>query len=247
MCVSARLLLTGLVVVCALLVQDAHAQGTLLSLPEFELCRDRFKQWKFNGKWYHFSWDREAWDLNGGQGRIQPATSGQKVNWLEARNACRKRCMDAVSMESEQEDLMVTKFIENRNVTYIWTSGRLCDFEGCAERADLQPVNEKGWFWSAVNRKISPTNAPTPGWSRNPQPWSRTGHHKRPQPDNAEFGINKTPESCLGVLNNLYQDGIKWHDIACYHKKPYICEDNEALLNFIKGTNRDRIQDPNNF
>merc|ERR1712136_454517 len=147
---SAQLSLVGLVV-CAVLLKEAHAQGTLLSLPEFELCRDRFKQWKFNGKWYHFSWDREAWALKGGNGRrIKPATNGTKVNWLEARNECRKRCMDAISMETEQGDLMVTKFIENRNVTYIWTSGRLCDFEGCAERLDLQPVNIKGWFWSAV-------------------------------------------------------------------------------------------------
>ena len=23
-------------------------------------------------------------------------------------------------------------------------------------------------------------------------------------------------EACLAVLNNKYQDGIKWHDVACY-------------------------------
>ncbi|XP_047471523.1 E-selectin-like [Penaeus chinensis] len=31
-------------------------------------------------------------------------------------------------------------------------------------------------------------------------------------------------EHCLGVLNNVYDDGVKWHDIACNHDKAIICE-----------------------
>ncbi|XP_071536177.1 uncharacterized protein [Panulirus ornatus] len=42
----------------------------------------------------------------------------------------------------------------------------------------------------------------------------------RPQPDNSEKG----GEHCLAVLNNFYKDGIKWHDVACYHEKPIVCE-----------------------
>jgi len=231
-------------VLCAISAQQGSAQqtsGTLLSLPIYEKCRDRYKQWQFAGKWYHFSWDNEAREISlqsGGDGNIQPQTTGKKVNWLEARNDCRTRCMDAVSMETASEDQMVQKFIKDRNVTYIWTSGRLCDFDGCAARTDLHPVNLNGWFWSATNQKISPTNKQPPGWSF--MPWSQTGHTKAPQPDNAEFDINQTAESCLGVLNNLYQDGIKWHDIACYHPKPFICEDNQALLDYIKGTNKEQ-------
>ena len=34
------------------------------------------------------------------------------------------------------------------NVPYFWTSGRLCDFDGC-DRPDLFPKNINGWFWSA--------------------------------------------------------------------------------------------------
>lgn len=63
-----------------------------------------------------------------------------------------------------------------------------------------------------------------------------------PQPDNAEFKINKTPESCLGVLNNIYEDGVTWHDIACYHEKPVLCEDSDSLLNFARAVNeRDNL------
>ncbi|XP_069176441.1 uncharacterized protein [Procambarus clarkii] len=49
--------------------------------------------------------------------------------------------------------------------------------------------------------------------------WSHTGGNGQPQPDNREGN-----EDCLAVMNNFYNDGIKWHDIACYHDKPVICE-----------------------
>ena len=31
-------------------------------------------------------------------------------------------------------------------------------------------------------------------------------------------------EACLAVLDGLYGDGLTWHDIACHHIKPVICE-----------------------
>ncbi|XP_069972562.1 uncharacterized protein [Penaeus vannamei] len=49
--------------------------------------------------------------------------------------------------------------------------------------------------------------------------WSPTGGDGRPQPDNREGR-----ELCLAILNNFYDDGIRWHDIACHHEKPIICE-----------------------
>lgn len=122
------------------------------------------------------------------------------------------------------------------NITYIWTSGRLCDFTGCEEREDLKPLNIKGWFWSNTNTKMADTNRTPPGWRY--QPWSDKGHTGGPQPDNAEFDINQTSESCMGVLNNIYKDGIKWHDIACYHKKPFVCEDSDQLLQYVEGLKR---------
>ena len=41
----------------------------------------------------------------------------------------------------------------------------------------------------------------------------------RRQPDNREGN-----EFCVGVLNNFYNDGVRFHDIACHHRKPIICE-----------------------
>ena len=120
------------------------------------------------------------------------------------------------------------------NLDYIWTSGRLCDFKGC-DREDLQPVNVNGWFWTGSNKKIPPTNSTPPTWSY--QPWSPTGHLKIPQPDNAEEDINGSKESCLGLQNDIYSDGVAWHDIACYHPKPFMCEDSDALLDYVAATN----------
>ena len=42
------------------------------------------------------------------------------------------------------------------NVPYFWTSGRLCDFDGC-DRPDFFPKNINGWFWSA-NQVINEAN-----------------------------------------------------------------------------------------
>lgn len=84
-----------------------------------------------------------------------------------------------------------------------------------------------------------PPNRLPRGWNYNP--WSRTGHKKIPQPDNAEYDINQTSESCLSVLNNVYNDGIAWHDVACYHEKPVICEDNDELLNYVGELKRRNI------
>ncbi len=40
---------------------------------------------------YFFSW-------------LHPATSSLEVDWLDARNVCRRHCMDAVSLETLQEN-----------------------------------------------------------------------------------------------------------------------------------------------
>ena len=46
------------------------------------------------------------------------------------------------------------------------------------------------------------------------------------QPDDAE-GRQGRPENCLAYLNRVYPgDGVTWHDVACYHKKPTVCERN---------------------
>ena len=59
----------------------------------------------------------------------------------------------------------------------------------------------------------------------------------RRQPDNREKEQQGgEEEACMAVLNNFYGDGIKWHDVACHHEKPIVCEDNEGHLAFARRT-----------
>merc|ERR1712071_742765 len=181
--------------------------GRLLVKPDALSCSRRPEQWEFGGHFYFLSQDVDQY-------------KGKKFDWLDARNLCRKYCMDSVSIETELENEMVKSVVEREKLPYVWTSGRMCDFKGCESREDLKPLQVFGWFWPGSNVQLSPTNSTPPGWVK--QPWSYTGHFKAPQPDNAEFSINNTTESCLGVLNNVYKDRTQWHDIACYHTKAVI-------------------------
>merc|ERR1711894_169464 len=196
-------------------------QSKLLSLPVPEKCSSRPKQFERDGHYYFFSkFEKKFEDLKG--------------DWLKGRNFCREYCMDLVSLETQEENDFFADYLESNSLDYIWTSGRLCDFKGC-DREDLQPVSVNGWFWTGSNKKIPATNSTPPTWSY--QPWSNTGYLKKPQPDNAEEDINGSKESCLGLLNNIYEDGVVWHDIACYHPKPFVCEDSDALLDYVAATN----------
>lgn len=162
----------------------------------------------------------------------------RNVDWLDARNLCREYCMDLVAIQTGEKNKLIIETIERNNLKSIWTAGRLCDFKGC-ETKDWLPLNINGWLWSSTRQKINATDRIPNGFTENP--WSQTGHNKKPQPDNAEFSINKSAEACMSVANNLYDDGIKWHDAACYHEKPFICEDSDDLLNFAKFKNPDLV------
>ena len=38
----------------------------------------------------------------------------------------------------------------------------------------------------------------------------------------------------VSVLDNWYNDGIAWHDSACYRAKHWICEDSEKMVKFLR-------------
>jgi len=166
---------------------------------------------------------------------------GHGAGWLDARNLCRERCMDLISIETFQEFKMVKDIIQKHKIHSLWTSGRLCNFKGC-DAPHLQPRRIKGWFWAGSGKTIAPTNSTPPGWPL--QPWSPTGYigqflgsNPVPQPDNAEYLLNRgaaTQEACMSVNNNWFSDGISWHDTACYHKKSFICEDSDLLIRRAK-------------
>ena len=98
-----------------------------------------------------------------------PALSGANWDWFNARNYCRKRCMDLVSFETRDEYEYFKNIMQRTGVQFIWTSGRLCDFDGC-DRADLLPKNINGWFWSGSSARMVATNS-----QHEFHDWSQTG------------------------------------------------------------------------
>lgn len=212
-----------LAVVAAAAAQDGGRRD--LILPDPKACANRVKHaHEFrNGHYYFYSWRHRA-------------TSRHERDWLDARNICRKHCQDLVSLETAEEAKMIETAIAANNVKYAWTSGRKCDFDGC-DRPDLQPKLINGWFWSGSGEKMPPTNVRNGNFPN----WSHTGGSQKPQPDNREHEEGTGEESCVGILNNFYNDGVKWHDVACHHQKPWVCEDSEELLNYARSTSRRRI------
>ncbi|XP_037801890.1 C-type lectin domain family 4 member F-like [Penaeus monodon] len=134
---------------------------------------------RYGGSEYHFSWRHDG---------------GRKYPWGAANSYCSNLGYgwQGVSIESYQEDKLISSIIGQDQVKYIWTGGYRSGYQ---------------WSW--------PSGLPFYGLN-----WSHTGGNGYPQPDNREDGR----EFCLAVLNNFYNDGIRWHDVACYHEKPIVCE-----------------------
>lgn len=134
--------------------------------------------------------------------------------------------MDSITFNTRKEYKFFKNLIFDDDIPYIWTGGRKCNFKGC-ERKDLQPAIVNGWFWASTNMRI-----PNKRRCRFCD-WSRTGGLNKPQPDNREMGESGTDEACIAVLNDFYSDGIRWHDVACRHRKPIICQDSKPLLDSL--------------
>lgn len=170
-----------LILLLTIIVVNAQRR---LALPDPRSCANRVRHATYRdargvAHSYFFSWEHQP-------------TRNLEVDWLDARNICRRHCMDAVSLETPQENEFIKQRIARGNVRYIWTSGRKCNFNGC-DRPDLQPQNINGWFWSGSGAKIGPTT------QRNTGDWSHTGGYGQAQPDNREaaqviyyFFINTT-------------------------------------------------------
>lgn len=128
-----------------------------------------------------------------------------KMQQHEAKEYCQSMGMEPVSLDSPPKQDEFNRLIASDAQRYFWTGG-------------IVDHAQETVFWS--NRNGSPVRFDD---SRH---WSHTGGAKLPQPDNRAFGEEGIAETCLGILNNFYADGIKWHDVACHHKKPTVCEPN---------------------
>ncbi|CAB0005565.1 unnamed protein product [Nesidiocoris tenuis] len=212
------MLVWSLTLMMAAFAAGQFKNGRRLETPVPSLCAQRVIHERQNGKGFFFSWK-------------DPSTQGQEEDWLGVRNYCRMRCMDAVSLQNSAKNEYIKQKLIQDKIKYIWTSGRVCDFKDCESRPDLQPKRINGWFWTSDLQKLPPVT------DRVHNDWSESGGIKRPQPDNREELQNGAPENCLALLNNFYGDGIHWHDVACHHRKPFVCEESDSLLKYVQYNN----------
>ena len=198
----------------SVLLEFVSGQERRLELPSPGLCRSRSIHHREGTVGYLLSWQ-------------EPAVKTTHLDWLDARNWCRHRCMDLIGFENAQEYIWAKNIVKQNSIGSFWTSGRRCDFGESCNRADLLPVDVNGWFWSATNTKMAPTNR------RNTQSndWFYTGVTGRPQPDNSNKRFGGTDESCMAVIN---KDGIGWHDVECHQRKQWICEDSPELRAYAR-------------
>lgn len=81
--------------------------GRILEPPVPSLCAQRVIHERApDGKGYFFSWR-------------DPALQGVEEDWLNARNYCRQRCMDSVSLESSNENEWIKQRLVDGKVSII--------------------------------------------------------------------------------------------------------------------------------
>jgi len=245
----------ALVLAVAVLMPLVAGTGTMINP---ELCAQRKKHWTFGGKNYLYSELADeiaeyAQEVTIPYGREGKNFTGHLLDFEKAVKFCSRHCMELISLETQEEWNFIRNKMHEVGTPFVWTSGHICDKSvapQCFTSPELQPRLINGWFWSGSGAKIGPTNMINTNWTENP--WGTVGalFYARnqvepiPQPDNAEQVLKITTkkqepgrpapipqeESCLALATDHWEKGTYWNDIACYHQKTFICEDNYQLL-----------------
>ncbi|XP_043233568.1 collagen alpha-2(I) chain-like isoform X1 [Amphibalanus amphitrite] len=115
--------------------------------------------------------------------------------WAEADDICRMEGGQLISVNTREKQSYLSWLFDE-------------------EAEDIRSLWTSGKFQTGEFRWADGT-AVSAGYTR----WSRTGPLFQPQPDNAE-GF----EDCIAVLNDLYGDGVAWHDEQCSYRHHFVCE-----------------------
>ena len=98
---------------------------------DLELCTSRESHWSFNGHNYIYSGKSK---LLQSEEKTSVVTGDKEANltavtrdWSGAGDWCQDRCMDLVSLETEEEWQLVREKMESVGAPFIWTSGHICD------------------------------------------------------------------------------------------------------------------------
>lgn len=141
-----------------------------------------------------------------------------------------------VSFETKAEETFVHNLMKSSDIKDVHTSGRLCDgeVEGC-DQPRFQPLHINGWFWASSLKMMPPTNQQSQRFYNN---WSSTGPGGRRQPDGTLKPNGWGNEACMALLDNKFNDGLKWHDEPCNNRRVLVCEDLPVPnINFVRNAN----------
>ena len=113
----------------------------------------------------------------------------------------------------------------------------MCDAEvdDCDEKPQFQPYNINGWFWASTLRPMGPTNV-----FNGPQfnAWSSRGSSGRSEPDGVLKPDGFGTQACQVVMDNVFGDGLRWHDAVCGERRHIVCEDLPVdNINFVRNNN----------
>jgi len=162
---------------------------------------------------------------------VQPAPPAPASRAPKALPASPSRSQVKGNHEFQGKNYLLTWRMGRNN--FDWTGGvRFCQSQGMQlvslddkEKTEhflrLLSTDRSPYFWSGGqvsrdSRTLTWPSGKSEPIARGQHPWSFTGR-TGPQPDGGE--------RCLAVLNNTYRDGVKFHDVACHHRKPVICEE----------------------
>ena len=115
----------------------------------------------------------------------------------------------------------------------------------------FQPYNIRGWFWAATLATMGETNVFN---GRKFNGWSSSGPGGRAQPDGILKQDGFGQQACMALLDNFFNDGLKWHDtkydgleiepvhdnllFRCNDRRHIVCEDLPVgNINFVRQQN----------
>ncbi|XP_065572750.1 uncharacterized protein LOC136035095 [Artemia franciscana] len=161
--------------------------------PVRDFCIHRSFNSRFRDTAYLFSWD-------------DAILENTTVPWVDARNFCRRQCMELVSLSEEEEETFVYRMMTYGGVPMAWTSGKFCEGKDC--------YTTSPWLWSGITSKVVPVTNWLDG-----------------QPDNHMGNIGGDLEACAAA--EIYGDLAGVSDADCNKSLPFICKDNDDLLRSV--------------
>ncbi|XP_065572085.1 uncharacterized protein LOC136034689 isoform X2 [Artemia franciscana] len=161
--------------------------------PVRDFCIHRSFNSRFRDTAYLFSWD-------------DAILENTTVPWVDARNFCRRQCMELVSLSEEEEETFVYRMMTYGGIPMAWTSGKFCEGKDC--------YTTSPWLWSGITSKVVPVTNWLDG-----------------QPDNHMGNIGGDLEACAAA--EIYGDLAGVSDADCNKSLPFICKDNDDLLRSV--------------